>query len=379
MTADSERPEGNQPDQRREAGENIAEESREAAKHLFAFLRGALGIGRESLRSAKSKLDVVQEMTSPLPAEPVTEPDVPRPKETGREKDEDLDPRSATVRERRERIGTVFVLLAYAFAIAGGVGFIIVYWETSSNLLLGGTLAALLGGFGAALVLYAHWLVRHKEATEPREELVSPPPEREDALHAFRSGEFDVHRRSLLGWLGAVTVGAIAAAAVSMLRSVGTNPNPALFTTVWKRGQPLMTIDGQPIRTDSLDVRSTVTVFPPDSIGSEKSQTVLVRVDPALLKLPPGRASWAPMGYLAFSRICTHAGCPVGLYESRNCELMCPCHQSTFDVLRGALPTGGPAARPLPQLPLYIDADGTLRANGGFSNPPGPGFWEMPA
>lgn len=379
MTADEERTEADPPDRRPEAGETIAEESREAARHLFAFFRGALGIGKESLRTAKARLDLVQDMTSPLPADPATEPEVRRPKETGRENDEDLDPHSATVRERRERLGTLFVLLAYGFAIAGGVGFIIIYWTGGNNLLLGGTLAALLGGFGAALVLYAHWLVRHKGATEPREELVSPPPEREAALHAFRGGEFDVHRRSLLGWLGAVTVGALAAAFVSMLRSVGTNPIPALYTSVWKSGQRLMTIDGQPIKVDSLDVRSTVTVFPPDSIGSEKSQTVLVRVDPSLLRLPAERKSWAPMGYLAFSRVCTHAGCPVGLYESRNCELMCPCHQSTFDVLSGAQPTGGPAARPLPQLPLYVASDGTLRAAGGFSEPPGPGFWGMPS
>jgi ubiquinol-cytochrome c reductase iron-sulfur subunit len=81
---------------------------------------------------------------------------------------------------------------------------------------------------------------------------------------------------------------------------------------------------------------------------------------------------------LAFSRICTHAGCPVGLYQSETHLLLCPCHQSTFNVLQSAVPTGGPATRSLPQLPLYVDSDGTLRASGGFSEPPGPGFWGMP-
>ena len=84
------------------------------------------------------------------------------------------------------------------------------------------------------------------------------------------------------------------------------------------------------------------------------------------------------MGYLAYSRVCTHAGCPVGLYQKQSHLLLCPCHQSSFDVLNGAEPTGGPAARPLPQLPLYADADGTLRAGGAFTAPPGPGFWGMP-
>ena len=120
-------------------------------------------------------------------------------------------------------------------------------------------------------------------------------------------------------------------------------------------------------------------VFPEDSIGDEKAQTVLIRVKENLLQLPADRADWAPQGYVAYSRVCTHAGCTVALYEKTTCLLLCPCHQSTFDVLRAAQPTSGPAARPLPQLPLYADADGTLRAGGGFTQPPGPGFWDMPS
>lgn len=119
-------------------------------------------------------------------------------------------------------------------------------------------------------------------------------------------------------------------------------------------------------------------VFPENSIGDERAQTVLIRVNEKFLRLPSNRANWAPMGYVAYSRVCTHAGCSVGMFESTTDQLMCPCHQSTFDVLRAARPTGGPAARALPQLPLYADADGILRAGGGFSAPPGPGFWEMP-
>ena len=88
-----------------------------------------------------------------------------------------------------------------------------------------------------------------------------------------------------------------------------------------------------------------VTVFPEGSIGDEKAQTVLIRVKEQLLRLPEDRADWAPMGYLAYSRVCTHAGCPVGLYEAESHLLLCPCHQSTFNVLEAAQPTGGPAAR----------------------------------
>jgi ubiquinol-cytochrome c reductase iron-sulfur subunit len=84
---------------------------------------------------------------------------------------------------------------------------------------------------------------------------------------------------------------------------------------------------------------------------------------------------WTVDGIIAFSKVCTHAGCPVGLYEASSRQLLCPCHQSAFDVLAGARPVSGPAAWPLPQLPLTVDDDGVLRATGDFSEPVGPGWW----
>jgi ubiquinol-cytochrome c reductase iron-sulfur subunit len=121
-----------------------------------------------------------------------------------------------------------------------------------------------------------------------------------------------------------------------------------------------------------------VTVYPEGFVGSPVSQTLLIRVEPASLELPPGRLAWAPDGVVAFSKICTHAGCPVGLYVASTHQLLCPCHQSTFDVLRGATPVFGPASRPLPQLPLDAGADGVLRARADFQEPVGPGFWDRP-
>ncbi|MGH2811076.1 MAG: ubiquinol-cytochrome c reductase iron-sulfur subunit, partial [Actinomycetota bacterium] len=84
---------------------------------------------------------------------------------------------------------------------------------------------------------------------------------------------------------------------------------------------------------------------------------------------------WSQDGFVGFSKICTHAGCPVGLYQAESKELFCPCHQSTFAVLEGAKPTEGPATRPLPQLPVGIDGEGFLVAGGDFEEPVGPGFW----
>ena len=147
-------------------------------------------------------------------------------------------------------------------------------------------------------------------------------------------------RRSLLTWMSAGFVGVFAASAASLVRSLGAPPGPSLYDTVWKPGQRLMTAAGTPVSVDALQPGSTMLVFPEDSIGDEKAQTVLLRVNEQFLRMPRERADWAPHGYLAYSRICTHAGCPVGLYQKETHLLVCPCHQSSFDVLKGAEPTG---------------------------------------
>ena len=105
------------------------------------------------------------------------------------------------------------------------------------------------------------------------------------------------------------------------------------------------------------------------------SQAIVVHVDPSAFRPLTGRESWSPDGLLCYSKICTHAGCPVGLYEQQSNRLFCPCHQSVFDVLDGAAPSAGPATRPLPQLPLGVDAQGYLQAQGDFNAFVGPGFW----
>jgi ubiquinol-cytochrome c reductase iron-sulfur subunit len=104
---------------------------------------------------------------------------------------------------------------------------------------------------------------------------------------------------------------------------------------------------------------------------------VLIRVEPGQLQLAEAAMAGAPDGLVAYSKICTHAGCPLGLYLAATHELRCPCHQSTFDVLDGAKPVYGPAPRPLPQLPIEIAEDGVLIATGDFPAPVGPSFWEL--
>lgn len=334
---------------------------------LSAFLdigSRLLELGWASLTFLATVLDRV------LPARVGSEP-IPQ---SGRDADREME--SESQMERRERWGTLFVLCAFVVAVLGGVGFVIAYWMgDTSTAMLGGTMALFFGGMGVTLVLWAGWLMSHKEAVEPRHVLQSPPSELESAAEAFCGGAREVRRRRLLKWMGLTGVGVLASLMVSLIRSLGISPDPSLYSRIWKGGQRLVTVDGKPVSLSSLVAGSTMTVFPEDQVGSERAQTVLIRVQEQLLQLPGERANWAPSGYVAYSRVCTHAGCPVGEFEAEQSLLLCPCHQSTFDVLRAAAPTGGPAARALPQLPLYADADGTLRAGGGFTSPPGPGFW----
>ena len=140
-----------------------------------------------------------------------------------------------------------------------------------------------------------------------------------------------------------------------------------------------MTVDGREVTVDDLEVGGVLTVFPKGFIGSSPDQVILIRLSDTLQPLTsPGRTDWGVAGYVAYSKMCTHLGCPVGLYQEQTQQLVCPCHQSIFNVLAGAVPEFGPAPRPLPQLPITVDANGYLRAKGGFDQAVGPGFWERP-
>jgi ubiquinol-cytochrome c reductase iron-sulfur subunit len=172
---------------------------------------------------------------------------------------------------------------------------------------------------------------------------------------------------------------ALGAAIAVPVFSLGPAPGRDLFETSWKSGARLVGLDGSAINASQIPVGSIQTVFPEDAVGVSDSQTVLINVGEGLLQLDAQRAQWAPGGFVAYSKLCTHAGCPVGLYIEERHTLLCPCHQSEFDVLRGAVPIAGPAGRPLPQLPIQRQADGTFTALGDFTAPVGPSFWDVTA
>jgi ubiquinol-cytochrome c reductase iron-sulfur subunit len=156
-----------------------------------------------------------------------------------------------------------------------------------------------------------------------------------------------------------------------------------LLETPWRRGRRLVREDNVPVKADDIEQGSFYTAFAEgashDLIGSP---LVVVRLDPADIKPLRGRRNWAPQGIVAYSKVCTHAGCPVALYRKPTFPqlqarpaLVCPCHYSTFDPAQGGKVLFGPAGRELPQLPLMVDRDGYLRARGNFSGPPGPSWW----
>jgi ubiquinol-cytochrome c reductase iron-sulfur subunit len=174
--------------------------------------------------------------------------------------------------------------------------------------------------------------------------------------------------RVLLGSAGAVGVSLLA-----LVPSLGPRVGDTLRSTPWARGVALRTTDDEPIRPEDVAVGGVVTAWPDGSIGVERAAVLVMRLSTS--PAPPTRSEWVVgESLVAYSKICTHAGCPVALFRERDNSLYCPCHQSTFDVARGCTPTFGPAARALPQLPLGLDDDGNLVATGDFEELVGPSF-----
>jgi ubiquinol-cytochrome c reductase iron-sulfur subunit len=266
----------------------------------------------------------------------------------------------------------------FVFSIACGIGLLILYARGGQVQLEGALLGGSLGGMGFGLMLWGKYLFAEEIVTEEREPIASDAAARSETGELLEEAEQDVTRRTFLTRLLVGAGGAFLVAMVFPLRSLGPSPGKSLLRTSWARGSRLVDQNNVPVRHTDLAEAGVVTVFPEDHTDAEDSQAILVKVDPSDLSLPSDRRDWAPGGNICYSKICTHAGCPVGLYVAELHQLQCPCHQSAFDVLDGAQVVFGPAPRPLPQLSLYVDRDGFLRARGDFPEPVGPGWWTRP-
>jgi ubiquinol-cytochrome c reductase iron-sulfur subunit len=274
------------------------------------------------------------------------------------------------------------VLGLLGLAFAGAVAFIVAYaleWSTQAlGLALGGALVAI----AAALILAGKRVAPGEEVQEERPALADPDQQRELERDVERGGR-GVSRRGVLLGGAAATGTALAGALVVPAASLGPKPGDRIGSSPWRAGTRVVDEDGGQLGPADVEIGTFVTGFPdgadPRELGSP---VVLVRLDPTDLDLPADRSGWDADGVLAFSKICTHAGCTINLYrfptfpaQSPGPALVCPCHYSTFDPATGGNRIFGPAGRGLPQLPLELDGAGKLIAAGDFSGPIGPSWW----
>jgi len=281
--------------------------------------------------------------------------------------------RQARRDDRDDRRAELAASAGFVVCAVAAFGLAVVYLNGGQPQLEGILLAVAFSGLAYGFVVWANRLLSEGEVSEARHDLPTSAGDRAEFEDDLERGGM-VQRRTILRALGLAGAG-LGAAALFPIRSLGPQPGNALERTPWKDGLRLVTDDGTPVSADDVPVGGLVTVFPEGSPGSADGQAVLMRVETGLVNPVKGREDWSPQGFVAYSKVCTHAGCPVGLYQADSHQLLCPCHQSAFDVLNGAKPVFGPAAAALPQLPLAVDADGQLRARGDFSDPVGPSFW----
>ena len=305
----------------------------------------------------------------------------------------DVDPRAAQRAERQ--VGILFLLsvvgtLLFVYAYVGIDEDLFVFVPVMGNtnahqLFLGLGLAMALFFIGMAAVHWAKTLMPDHEVIDQRKEQPSKNEDREDFVTTVkeRSAEAGLGRRPFIKRTMGLALGLVGISPILLLRDLGPLPGNDLNETNWKAGTRLVTDPGdRPIKPSDLEVGGVVQVqpeFPPnkerhlDDIAQDS--LLLIRIRPEEFNLDPERLSWTYEGIIAFSKICSHMGCAVALYEQTTKHLLCPCHQSTFDVTRAAKVIFGPAARPLPQLPITVDNEGYLVAKAPFNEAVGPSFW----
>ena len=254
--------------------------------------------------------------------------------------------------------------------------------------LLGMLLGVALFGIGIGAVLWAKWLMPEEEVVQDRHGGGSPASDQLLMAATIKSGFEDtgLARRSAIkaslglagGMLGVIPLVAIVGALIK-------KPGTRLNTTLWATGVPLVYSDGRRVGAGDLQPGGIATVFPgvPGGVKAADSPTLLIRLRPGQpVKARKAQAGYGWNDHVAYSKICTHAGCPASLYEQQTSRLLCPCHQSQFDVLLDAKPVFGPASRSLPKLPLGVTVgdDGVTYfvALNDFTEAIGPAFWERP-
>jgi ubiquinol-cytochrome c reductase iron-sulfur subunit len=284
-------------------------------------------------------------------------------------------------------LGTVFTGVAYfTVKFEGDLTFNAYLHQVQlSTLLIGVGMFLSLFCIGIGAVHWAKTLMPDDERIEYRHLQRGTDQDRADAVEILAEGAAEAGlgrrpliRNSLIGSLALMPL-----PGVFLLRDLGPMPSNSLSVTVWKKGDKLVLdqVDGKPIKAADLQIGSVVHVMPEkiDELGNHlderaKASVLVMRLNPDDLDEASRPGSY--QGIVAYSKICTHMGCPVGLYEQQTHHLLCPCHQSTFDLTRNCEVIFGPAKRALPQLAITVDDEGYLVAKDGFREAVGPSFWE---
>ena len=334
--------------------------------------------------------------------EPIANPGLPAhlPRPT------DVDDKAARRAERQvatffvlSMVCTVLFVVAY-FALdikdgnpetIGGLG--------ASNVALGVSLGLALLFIGIGIIQWARKLMADVEIIEYRHPAVSPQADRDETLAALSMGldESGIGRRPLIRNTLFGALGLMGLPLIVGLRDLGPLPGNKLESTFWKKGTRVVNdVTGLPVKPSDMSIGQLVNAQPEGlvpvseerpgviylegvqlNVEKAKSSLIMVRMEPDDITFSKSSPeNWQVDGIVAYSKICTHVGCPISLYEQQTHHVLCPCHQSTFDLANGAEVIFGPAARPLPQLPITVDDEGYLVAQSDFTEPVGPSFWE---
>jgi ubiquinol-cytochrome c reductase iron-sulfur subunit len=331
-------------------------------------------------------------------AEPIPDPGLPPHEPRPTDVDEDAEKRAERQIAAMFGLATLMALLFCVFYFVFDVGENMdrVNGVNISHVSLGVTLGLSLLLIGIGAIHWARKLMSDVEIVEARHPVDSSATDREEAVAALNQGvaESGIGRRPLIrnSLLGAMA--ALGLPAVVLLRDLGPLPGTKLEETVWRKGMRVVNdVAGTPIKPEDMEIGQLANCepavfFETDENGhplyegvslnqaKAKAAVILVRMKPTDITPAKGRENWGVEGILCFSKICTHVGCPISLWEQQTHHLLCPCHQSTFDLGDNGKVIFGPAARALPQLPLMVDSEGYLVAQSDFLEPVGPSYWE---
>ncbi|MDO9458462.1 ubiquinol-cytochrome c reductase iron-sulfur subunit [Nocardioides sp.] len=334
-----------------------------------------------------------------VPDEPIANPGLPA--HTWRPTD--LDEGAAKRAERQ--VSLLFTLSAVCTVL-----FVVSYfvfnvgdnWETvgglgASTVALGVFLGLALMLIGVGIIQWARKLMADVEIVEMRHPARSSDEDRQASVDALNLGleESGLAKRPMIRRSLFLSVGVLLAPVVVLLRDLGPTPGQVanaeegtgLEHTFWGTGTNIRVVRdvvGTPIRPSDLEIGDLVNGVPDGifdlegvelQVAKAKAAVIMVKMEPDEIKPGKGREDWSLDGIICYSKICSHVGCPISLYERTTHHVLCPCHQSTFDLADSAKVVFGPAGRPLPQLPLAIDDDGYLVAQSDFTEPVGPSYW----